>query len=59
MKGLDGKELAIEKLDDLLRSISIRKIETATICYHEKLPKPIFTDLNWVIEQIYWLKKTM
>lgn len=54
-----GKELVIEKLDELQRSISMRKVEINTICHHEKLPKPIFTDLNWVIDQIYWLKKTL
>lgn len=53
------KDLVIEKLDDLQRSISVRKVEISEICLHEKLAKPDFTDLNWVIEQIYWLKKTL
>lgn len=59
----DSREVKTNKtvdiLDELQRSISIRKVEISDICHHEKLPKPDFTDLNWVIEQIYWLKKTL
>lgn len=55
----NAEELAIEKLDELQRAISMRKVEINEICYHEKLPKHNFYDLNWVIEQIYWLKKTL
>lgn len=53
------RNLPVEKLDELQRSISVRKVETSEICYHEKLPKPNFNDLNWTIEQIYWIKKTL
>lgn len=53
------KDLPAEKLDELQRLISIRKVEASEICHHEKLPKPNFNDLNWAIEQIYWIKKTL
>ena len=56
---MDNKDLAIQVLDELQREISIRKVETIEICHHEKLSKPNFNDLNWVIERIYWIKKLL
>jgi hypothetical protein len=55
----ENKGLAAEKLDELSRAISVRKVETSVICYNEKLPKPDFQDLDWMFEQIFWLKKTL
>lgn len=56
---LSNKTAVINALDELQRSISVRKVEISEICYHEKLPKPSFSDLDWMIEQIYWIKKTL
>lgn len=56
---MNEKDLAIEKLDELQRYASIRKVEMSQLCHYEDHPKPDFTDLNWIIEQIYWMKKTL
>lgn len=56
---MNEKQLAIEKLDDLKRTINNRKFEINKICHHEKIKKQNFSDLDWVIDKINQLKKTM